>query len=256
MTDTYGHTRDRLEEYFDRTAARTWEALTSDAPVSRIRQTVRAGRDRMRGLILDRLPSDLDGARVLDAGCGAGPMSIELAARGARVVATDISPRLLAVAAERTPANLRPRIDYRAGDMLDPALGGFDFVVAMDSLIHYRADHIAEALTGLSRRTVVAIVFTVAPRTPLLSAMHLAGNPARPRRPCGAVRAARRGNERAGDRLFRRLQPGDRAALRHADRHRPAGADRDPTSHRSREADQHRAGRLPDMTGRTWRPFP
>ena len=108
MTDTYGHTRDRLEEYFDRTAARTWERLTSDAPVSRIRQTVRAGRDRMRGLILDRLPSDLDGARVLDAGCGAGPMSIELAARGARVVATDISPRLLAVAAERTPATLRP----------------------------------------------------------------------------------------------------------------------------------------------------
>ena len=45
----------------------------------------------------------------------------------------------------------------------------------MDSLIHYRADHIAEALTDLSRRTVVAIVFTVAPRTPLLSAMHLAG---------------------------------------------------------------------------------
>lgn len=175
MTDTYGHTRDRLEEYFDRTAARTWEALTSDAPVSRIRQTVRAGRDRMRGLILDRLPSDLDGARVLDAGCGAGPMSIELAARGARVIATDISPRLLAVAADRTPAALRPSIDYRAGDMLDPALGGFDFVVAMDSLIHYRADHIAEALTGLSRRTVVAIVFTVAPRTPLLSAMHLAG---------------------------------------------------------------------------------
>ena len=83
MTDTYLHTRDRLEEYFDRTAARTWERLTSDAPVSRIRQTVREGRDRMRALMLDRLPADLDGARVLDAGCGAGPMSIELAARGA-----------------------------------------------------------------------------------------------------------------------------------------------------------------------------
>ena len=32
---------------------------------------------------------------MLDAGCGAGAMSIELAARGARVIATDISPRLL-----------------------------------------------------------------------------------------------------------------------------------------------------------------
>jgi magnesium-protoporphyrin O-methyltransferase len=175
MTDTYLHTRDRLEQYFDRTAARTWERLTSDAPVSRIRQTVREGRDRMRALMLDRLPGDLHGARVLDAGCGAGPMSIELASRGARVIATDISPRLLAVARERTPAPLRPRIDYLPGDMLDPGLGSFDFVVAMDSLIHYRTDHIAQALADLSRRTVVAVVFTVAPRTPLLTAMHVAG---------------------------------------------------------------------------------
>jgi magnesium-protoporphyrin O-methyltransferase len=28
-------TRDRVETYFDRTATRTWERLTSDAPVSR-----------------------------------------------------------------------------------------------------------------------------------------------------------------------------------------------------------------------------
>jgi magnesium-protoporphyrin O-methyltransferase len=117
----------------------------------------------------------LGGARVLDAGCGAGPMSIELAARGARVIANDISPRLLDVARDRTPAALKTRIDYIAGDMLDPGLGCFDFVVAMDSLIHYRADHIAQALSGLAKRTVIAIVFTVAPRTPVLSAMHLVG---------------------------------------------------------------------------------
>ncbi len=175
MTDTYVHTRDRLEDYFDRTAAQTWERLTSDAPVSRIRETVRAGRDRMRALILDRLPRDLDGARVLDAGCGAGQMSIELAARGGQVVATDISPRLLEVAHGRTPVPLRTRIDYLAGDMLDPELGAFDFVVAMDSLIHYRAQHVAQALTSLSQRAAVATIFTVAPRTPLLAAMHIAG---------------------------------------------------------------------------------
>ena len=27
-TPTYGRTRDRVEEYFDRTATRTWERLT------------------------------------------------------------------------------------------------------------------------------------------------------------------------------------------------------------------------------------
>jgi magnesium-protoporphyrin O-methyltransferase len=175
MQTGYAHTRDRLEEYFDRTAMRTWERLTSDAPVSRIRQTVREGRDRMRAMLLDRLPADLHGARVLDAGCGAGQLAIELAGRGAGVVAVDISPRLLEIARDRTPDPLQPRIDYRAGDMLAPALGAFDFVVAMDSQIHYRTAHIADALDALARRTAVAIAFTVAPRTPLLGAMHLAG---------------------------------------------------------------------------------
>lgn len=61
----YSATRDRVEDYFDRSATKVWERLTSDAPVSRIRQTVREGRDRMRALMLSRLPEDLRGARVL-----------------------------------------------------------------------------------------------------------------------------------------------------------------------------------------------
>ena len=52
---TYDATRDRVEGYFDRTATRTWERLTSDAPVSRVRQTVREGRDTMRAAMLDAI---------------------------------------------------------------------------------------------------------------------------------------------------------------------------------------------------------
>jgi len=175
MTESYIHTRTRLEEYFDRTAVRAWERLTSDAPVSRIRRTVREGRDRMRALLLDQLPGDLTDARVLDAGCGAGQMAVELARRGAQVTAADISPRLLAVARDRCPLSLADRVEFVEADMLDRRLGTFDYVVAMDSLIHYRAEHVAEALSGIADRTVVAVVFTIAPRTALLSAMHLAG---------------------------------------------------------------------------------
>ena len=57
----YSTTRARVEDYFDRSATKVWERLTSDAPVSRIRQTVREGRDRMRALMLSRLPEDLRG---------------------------------------------------------------------------------------------------------------------------------------------------------------------------------------------------
>lgn len=172
---TYDQTRARLETYFDRTAAQAWERLTSDAPVSKIRQTVRAGRDQMRSLMLARLPQDLRGARVLDAGCGAGPMTVELARRGAEVMAVDISPSLLDVAKLRMPEELAKQVTYRAGDMLDPVHGRFDYVMAMDSLIHYRAPDIAAALAKLAGRTRESIVFTVAPKTPALTAMWWAG---------------------------------------------------------------------------------
>lgn len=175
MPDSYANTRSKLETYFDRTASKTWERLTSDAPVSRIRATVRAGRDEMRAMLLAALPEDLAGARVLDAGCGAGQMSCALAERGAEVVGVDISPSLLAVAKARTPGALAGRIRYEAGDMIDPERGRFDYIVAMDSLIHYRPADTAAALSKLAAAADRSVVFTIAPKTPLLSAMHLAG---------------------------------------------------------------------------------
>ena len=71
--------RRELETYFDETAAETWARLTSEAPVSRIRATVRAGRDCMRNTLLGWLPARLDGRRVLDAGCGTGAFAVEAA---------------------------------------------------------------------------------------------------------------------------------------------------------------------------------
>ncbi|MEL6648209.1 MAG: magnesium protoporphyrin IX methyltransferase [Pseudomonadota bacterium] len=167
----YNRTLASVETYFDKTATRTWERLTSDAPVSRIRQTVRKGRDEMRALMLSRLPADLHGLRVLDAGCGAGQMTAELAARGAEVVAIDISPSLIEIASSRLPHKLTRRVTFRTGDMLSDSLGTFDHVIAMDSLIYYEQDDLAAALDQLAQRTRSNVVFTVAPRTPFLMAM-------------------------------------------------------------------------------------
>jgi magnesium-protoporphyrin O-methyltransferase len=172
---SYEATRARVETYFDRTATQVWARLTSDAPVSRIRQTVREGRDTMRALMLARLPEDLRGARVLDAGCGAGQMTAELAARGAEVLACDISPALVEIARERLPYPQKGQVSFHSGDMLDPALGRFDFTLAMDSLIYYAEADLARALGGLAARSAGGVVFTVAPRTPLLMAMWRAG---------------------------------------------------------------------------------
>ncbi|WP_237213433.1 magnesium protoporphyrin IX methyltransferase [Falsiroseomonas oryziterrae] len=175
-TATYQTRRGELHEYFDRTAIRAWERLTSDAPVSGIRATVRAGRDAMRATLLSWLPADLTGRRLLDAGCGTGALALEAAKRGAEVVAVDIAPGLIEIAKQRTGEIAGPgRITFLAGDMFYPALGRFDHVVAMDSLIHYAPQDTVRVLAGLAERTDGSIAFTFAPRTALLSAMHAAG---------------------------------------------------------------------------------
>jgi magnesium-protoporphyrin O-methyltransferase len=173
---TYLRRRGQIEQYFDRTAVEAWARLTSSAPVSGIRATVRAGRDRMRATLLSWLPADLTGLRVLDAGCGTGALAVEAARRGADVTAIDLSPTLVELARERLPSDLGAgSIRLLSGDMLDPALGEFDHVVAMDSLIHYESPDLLRALAALAPRTRGSMQFTFAPRTPLLAAMHAVG---------------------------------------------------------------------------------
>ena len=168
-------TRTRLTHYFDRTAFDAWAAMTSDAPVSKIRATVRAGREEMRNTLLSWLPQDLTGRRILDAGCGTGMLAIEAARRGADVVGIDVSPQLIATGIERLPDDVRGRITLLAGDMLDASLGDFDHIVSMDVLIHYEADEIAAATARLAQRAKHSLVFTFAPGTPLLRTARAVG---------------------------------------------------------------------------------
>ena len=172
MSDmTYEQRRGEIAHYFDRTAVAAWEKLTSDAPVGRIRASVRAGRDQMRATIASWLGEDLTGKRVLDAGCGTGALAVEAARRGAEVVAIDLSPTLVDLARERIPADVADRVTFKSGDMLGKELGMFDHVVAMDSIIHYQIEDAIDALSQLADRTSGSIIFTFAPRTPLLAAM-------------------------------------------------------------------------------------
>lgn len=162
---SYIDRRGKLQDYFDRTAHDAWAKLTSDAPVSGIRATVRAGRDQMRTSILSKLPQDLSGKRVLDAGCGTGALALELANRGAVVTAVDLSPNLIELALSRIPEEERKNIRFHAGDMLDEAYGEFDYVIGMDSMIHYCAKDMLSVVEKLSMRVSEKILFTFAPST-------------------------------------------------------------------------------------------
>ncbi|MFD8885074.1 methyltransferase domain-containing protein [Streptomyces erythrochromogenes] len=84
------------------------------------------------------LAGDVTGRRILDAGCGSGPLSAALRDRGAVVTGVDVSAAMLALAGQRLGGGVAlHRVDLR--DRLPFADGEFDDVVA-SLVLHYLED--------------------------------------------------------------------------------------------------------------------
>lgn len=95
-----------------------------------------------------RLAGDVNGLRVLDAGCGHGPLFAALRERGAVVSGFDLSPAMIRLAREQLGADA----DLRVADLADPLPyqdDAFDLVVVSLAL-HYVEDW-ASTLTELRR---------------------------------------------------------------------------------------------------------
>ena len=163
MQNTYLAKRARLENYFNEVSSDAWDKLTSNEPVSYVRQLVREGREKMQEAIMQKLPQDLQGARILDAGCGTGVLSRMLDERGAEVVSVDISDKLIEVAKNRSRSHRN--IEYFAGDMKEKSFGNFDYIIAMDSLIHYSTEDVVSSIAEFSKRANNSVLFTVIPST-------------------------------------------------------------------------------------------
>ncbi|MGV9317065.1 class I SAM-dependent methyltransferase [Streptomyces sp. NPDC003691] len=97
---------------------------------------------------LDRLLAHLaPGSRILDAGCGTGrPTASTLAAAGHRVLGVDVSPVMVALAAERVPG-----AEFRHEDLRELPLeeGDFDAVCAYFSLLQMGRAEQARTLRNL-----------------------------------------------------------------------------------------------------------
>lgn len=77
------------------------------------------------------------GERVLDIACGTGNTALMARARGAQVTGLDLTPELLAVAADRAAAEGYDDIDWKQGDAEDLPFpdGSFDVVVSSCGLM-------------------------------------------------------------------------------------------------------------------------
>src|SRR4029077_14340517 len=83
------------------------------------------------GRIFDLVLSGRSGLDVLDAGCGTGFLSLELAARGHRVTGVDFAPAMLAEARRKATAQgLAIRFEEGDAENLPFAPGSFDLAIS------------------------------------------------------------------------------------------------------------------------------
>jgi 2-polyprenyl-3-methyl-5-hydroxy-6-metoxy-1,4-benzoquinol methylase len=102
---------------------------------------------------LFQLLPDLNGKRVLDAGCGEGYLCRKLARLGARVAGVDYSGEMLAIAGERTDPGLGIRYLHGSCEQLDSLDAGSFDVVMSNMVLMDLPDHRA-ALQGFYRLLV------------------------------------------------------------------------------------------------------
>ncbi|GAB3914348.1 hypothetical protein GCM10011575_45300 [Microlunatus endophyticus] len=134
--------------YYDQLGEREWTRLTS-AIAGRVSFEVHR---RFLARFVGR------GDRVLEIGAGPGRFTIELAALGARVVVSDLSPVQLELNrfhVARTPAEsaVEDRVLLDVCDVSRYADGEFDAVVAYGGPLSYAFDAAEDALNGLLRIT-------------------------------------------------------------------------------------------------------
>jgi SAM-dependent methyltransferase len=121
------HTRQTREAY-DRLAA-VWSATTDDGPFNGLLE-----RPALRSLI----PGSVQGASVLDAGCGSGAQARWLLDQGADVIGVDVSPRMIEEAERRCAGRGR----FLVADLARPLpidAGSLDGITCSLAL-HYVAD--------------------------------------------------------------------------------------------------------------------
>lgn len=119
----------------------------------------------------------LDGARVLDVGCGAGILSEALARRGANVTAIDLATDNIRVAREHA-ADQGLTIDYRiasVGEIAASEVAGFDVVTCLELLEHVPQPESAIAACARSVRPGGRVFFSTINRNAMSFLLAIVG---------------------------------------------------------------------------------
>lgn len=165
----------QLKNYFDGVGFERWSAIYGEGELSPIRRTVREGHEQMLAQAKAWLLESCAAGSLLDAGCGTGLFSVEMAQHGFDVTAVDIAPRMVDSARENAEkAGVSENIRFVTGD-IESVPGRYDAVGCFDVMVHYPRESLVRLCTFLAERCDGPLLFTYAPYNHLLAFLHWVG---------------------------------------------------------------------------------
>ena len=93
------------------------------------------------------------GQQVLEIGCGTGSTALRLAPGLSRLLATDVSPAMIAIAREKPAAAALPQLQFEVGAAAAPAQGAGEF----DAVLAFNLLHLVSDLDGTLRAVLPAL---------------------------------------------------------------------------------------------------
>ncbi|MGQ9836600.1 MAG: magnesium protoporphyrin IX methyltransferase [Cyanobacteriota bacterium] len=164
-----------VRDYFNSIGFDRWRRIYGEDEVNFVQRDIRSGHARAIATVLEWL-GDPSGLRICDAGCGVGSLSLPLAAKGAQVFASDISEQMVKEARRRQQIELgsSENPQFQVSD-LEELRGEYDAVICLDVMIHYPEADALRMLEHLTRLAQSRLIFSFAPKTPLLTLLKKVG---------------------------------------------------------------------------------
>ena len=160
-----------VKNYFNSTGFDRWRRIYGEGEVNKVQKDIRLGHQQTVDTVLSWLTTenDLTNITICDAGCGVGSLSIPLAKAGAKVIASDISEKMVGEGQERAKTTLvaKDNLTFQVQD-LEKLSGEYHTVICLDVLIHYPTQEAAKMIAHLASLAESRLIISFAPKTFLL----------------------------------------------------------------------------------------
>lgn len=136
-----------------------------DGEVNKVKEDIRHGHQQIIDTVVDWLKAEknISSLSICDAGCGVGSLSIPLARTGSKVLAKDISPKMVEEATIRAQKSLEDASNIvLAVQDLEGLLGQCQTVIWIDVLIHYPTKDAAKMIAHLVSLATSRLIFSFA----------------------------------------------------------------------------------------------